>query len=262
LRTGRPGLLVEGDVRESAALAEAAGADRQVAYTLRMQIAATARDLGLPAVAVEQWSLIMLNAPTAAERARAALLASVAALEIGDRPRASALFADCRVADLSDPVLQIRRAAHESELPGDSTAVAEKPMRGATTLADRIAAAAGGVVHLAPEARHAYLAAHQAAYFSSCETTVRPACSGRPSRCPQRRARSSTASARACTALHPCESWSDTPRPRAHAGPSGWPPYVDRSPLAFTEDSERGPPGRRVLIAGSHRDAGQFSAAV
>ena len=167
LRTGRPGLLVESDVRESAALAdaEAAGGDRQVAHTLRMQVAATACDLGLPAVAVEQWSLIMLNAPTAAERARAALLASVAALEIGDRPRASALFADCRLADLSDPLLQIQRAAHESELHGDSTAAAEKPMRGATTLADRIAAAAGGVVHLAPEARHAYLAAHQAAYF-------------------------------------------------------------------------------------------------
>ncbi|HEY5846743.1 MAG TPA: AAA family ATPase [Microlunatus sp.] len=167
LRAANHRLLGRTDIQEFAGIADTETAEGRswMARELRVAVARVASELGHPELAVEQWSSIMVSAPNPAERSGAALSASMAALDAGDRPRAFALLAECRPAVLDCPATEIRYAAHESELHGDSTEASERPMRRAVLLADRIVRADSGITELPAGLSAAYLAAHRAAYY-------------------------------------------------------------------------------------------------
>ena len=167
LRADRSGLLSLGDLTEIAEIAnsESTAGDRDIAQDLRAHVAGVASQLKLPGLAADIWTAVMVGASTADERARAALMAAIAALECGDRSRANVLFAECQLPTVPDPDLEIRHAAFESELRGNSSAASELPMLRATKLADRLVHDVGGISALPGHARTAYLAAHRAAYY-------------------------------------------------------------------------------------------------
>lgn len=142
----------------------AAADDRQ---ELAIEVARLATDLGDQGLALERWALIAESRAEAPVRAAAALAASKAAFELGQRDEASRLLAIARSTGAVDDALEIALDAQESTILrwldhriGDARGLTERALRRARELAH----SAGRIDALPPPVRAAYFDAVLAAY--------------------------------------------------------------------------------------------------
>ncbi|HEY8114336.1 MAG TPA: AAA family ATPase [Actinomycetes bacterium] len=163
-------LLGPEDVRELARVADDPAEAAAQSSQLRWEVARIASELGRPELALEHWVALLPRLTSADERARAALRASQAALQLGDWTQARALFAEACAAGSVDAVLAIELDAYQSELVGDSSTESELPMRRAASAARALVHSRGDHDALAADERRAYLAALRSQFYFALRT--------------------------------------------------------------------------------------------
>ena len=173
LRVARsPGrrLLGTDGLRKLAAVADEGDPADESTLSLHREVALLTTQVGLQAVALDRWATLARHLRSPGDRARAALSAAWAALTLERNEECLAYLARVRSMEVQDPLLAIELDAHESQIariaePGSAKkrALARRALAAARSMADE----AGGVEALDPPARHAYLAAIQAAYDSA-----------------------------------------------------------------------------------------------
>ncbi len=223
-RCPRRRLLSADDVRALARLASDPHEPQPGSAELRWQVARLASEIGNPALSLETWSELIPHVRSPQERARAALEASRAALELGDRKQARSFLTQSRATAAGDPLLVIEIDAHESEVEGNSRAESEQPMRRAVAAARALPGDGDGrrASTLVSGGRSSPPCGRSSS--SRCARRLPRRCCASPRRWSRRRTLWTTGCTRCCTPCWRCGHSAVTRRPSDAAGrPDSWP---------------------------------------
>ena len=161
-RSPRRRLIGADGLGRLAAAAEPADPSDPAARELQQHVAALAAELGEHELALARWSSLTFGPGARVETARAALAASVSALQLGRAREAWRWLTSAREGGEGEVALRIELDAHESALHRHLEHRAEASMAAAQRAVDaaRVAAArAAGVEAMAGPERHAYVRA-------------------------------------------------------------------------------------------------------